>query len=65
MRKLFVSTTHWLPDAAAASVPRTARASRTLALLRPGILDDLGPARHTPCCSQAASQVAQGSLLRS
>ena len=41
MRKLFVSTTHWLADATDASVPSAAKASRRRALLQPSILDDL------------------------
>ena len=40
MRKLFVSTTHWLADATDASVPSAAKASRRRALLQPSILGD-------------------------
>ena len=65
MRKLFVSTTHWLADATVASVPSAAKASRRRALLQPDILGDV-PAQ-TPV-TQNASQVASWAvqaLLRS
>ena len=55
MRKLFVSTTHWLADATDASVPSAAKASRRRALLQPSMLGDL-PAQSL--ASQKASQVA-------
>ena len=55
MRKLFVSTTHWLAAATDASVPSAAKASRRRDLLQRSILGDLpaqgpAPSKIVPGC---------------